>query len=231
MLKNKVMPKKNRENCCKTFRKRDHGQRFPNVIFGLGTAANRLMGGRTQKPSPLKIQIDEKIELKQLERSDTKDIFRTIDSQREYLGRWLPFVEYTREIADTEKFVDSVINAPEGRFEYVFVIKKGDEFVGLIGFKDTDKQNRKTEIGYWLSEKHQKQGIVTKAVEALCGYAFEKLNINRVQIKCAIGNTSSGNIPRRLGFSLEGIERQGELLTGNAFTDLKIYSKLKSDVE
>lgn len=184
-----------------------------------------------QRTNPLKLQVDDGIELKQLERSDSKDIFRTIDSQREYLGKWLPFVEQTRQLADTENFVDSVMNAPEGRFEYVFVIKKGTEFVGLIGFKDTDKQNRKTEIGYWLSKKYQNQGIVTKAVEALCQFAFETLNINRIQIKCAIGNIPSGNIPKRLGFSFEGIERQGELLTGNAFTDLEIYSKLRSDTE
>ena len=100
------------------------------------------------RTNPLKLQVDDRIELKQVEPSDSKDIFRTIDSQREYLGKWLPFVEQTRQLADTENFVDSVMNAPEGRFEYVFVIKTGAQFVGLIGFKDTDKQNRKTEIGY-----------------------------------------------------------------------------------
>lgn len=175
------------------------------------------------------IKIDNEIELKQLEQPDSIDIFKTIDSQREYLGRWLPFVEFTKEITDTEKFVDSVINAPEDKFEYVFTIRKQNEFVGLIGFKDTDKLNKKTEIGYWLSEKYQKQGIITKSVDKLCDFAFNKLDINRIQIKCAVENKSSIKIPQRLGFKFEGIERQGELLTGNTFTDLGIYSKLKSD--
>jgi ribosomal-protein-serine acetyltransferase len=175
------------------------------------------------------INIDTEIELKQLEQSDSRDIFKTIDSQREYLGKWLPFVAFTKEISDTEKFVDSVINAPEDRFEYVFTIRKENEFIGLIGFKDTDKLNKKTEIGYWLSERFQKQGIVTKSVEKLCDFAFNKQKINRVQIKCAVKNRPSINIPRKLGFKFEGIERDGELLTGNIFTDLEIYSKLKCD--
>lgn len=122
-----------------------------------------------------------------------------------------------------------MVNAPQDRIEYVFSIRKGDRFVGLIGLKDTDEQNKKTEIGYWLSEKYQKQGIVTKSVCKLCDYTFHELGINRIQIKCAVGNISSSNIPKRLGFSFEGIERQGELLTGGIFTDLEIYSKLKSD--
>ena len=175
------------------------------------------------------IKVDTEIELKQLEISDATDVFKTINNQRDYLGKWLPFVASTQEMADTEKYIDSVVNAADDRFEYVFTIRKCNEFVGLIGFKDTDKQNKKTEIGYWLSEKYQKQGIVTKSVEKLCDFAFNKQGINRIQIKCAVENMSSKNIPKKLGFKFEGIERQGELLTGDFYTDLEIYSKLKSD--
>ncbi|OJV32510.1 MAG: GNAT family N-acetyltransferase [Bacteroidia bacterium 43-41] len=175
------------------------------------------------------IKVDTEIELKQLEISDATDVFKTINNQRDYLGKWLPFVASTQEMADTEKYIDSVVNAADDRFEYVFTIRKCNEFVGLIGFKDTDKQNKKTEIGYWLSEKYQKQGIVTKSVERLCDFAFNRQGINRIQIKCAVENMSSKNIPKKLGFKFEGIERQGELLTGDFYTDLEIYSKLKSD--
>lgn len=176
------------------------------------------------------IQIDKDIELRQLEEPDAKDIFRVIDNERLYLEKWLPFVELTREISDTVEYVKSVINAPEDRFEYVFVIRYRNEFVGLIGFKDTDRLNKKTEIGYWLSEKYQKKGIMTRSVEALCNFVFEKQGFNRIQIKCAVGNIPSKKIPQRLGFIFEGIERQGELLSGDVFIDLEIYSKLKNDV-
>ena len=177
----------------------------------------------------MKIQVDKNIELRQLEQSDSADIFHAIDSQREYLGRWLPFVEWTKEIKDTENFVDSVVHAPGDCFNFVFTIRKQDELIGLIGFKGTDKQNQKTELGYWLSEKYQKQGIVTACVDRLCHFAFDELGMNRIQIKCAVGNISSQKIPRRLNFTLEGIERDGELLSGNIFTDLEVYSKLKRD--
>jgi ribosomal-protein-serine acetyltransferase len=176
------------------------------------------------------IDVDKEITLTQLVQADANDIFMTIDTQREYLGKWLPFVEFTQTVADSEKFVESVVNAPEDRFEYVFAIRKSNHFVGLIGFKDTDKVNRKTEIGYWLSEENQKQGIVTRSVGKLCDFAFQELGINRIQIKCAVDNRASSNIPKKLGFSFEGIERQGELLTEGYYTDLEIYSKLKSDL-
>ncbi|WP_075343756.1 GNAT family N-acetyltransferase [Tenacibaculum agarivorans] len=177
------------------------------------------------------IEVNSEIELKQIELSDSKDIFNAIDSQREYLGKWLPFVAVTKEISDTDKFIEFIINAPEDKREYVFVIRKHNRFIGMVGFKDTDKENQKTEIAYWLSKEYQKQGIITKSVDKLCYFAFNELGINRIQIKCAVENKSSGKIPRRLDFKLEGVERQGELLTGNVFTDIEIYSKLKSEME
>ena len=49
------------------------------------------------------IKVNKEVELKQLDQSDTEDIFHTIDTQREYLGKWLPFVEFTKEVSDTER--------------------------------------------------------------------------------------------------------------------------------
>lgn len=177
----------------------------------------------------IRLSIDNDLELKQLELSDAADIFETIDAQRDYLGKWLPFVEGTKQLSDTENFVRSVVQAPQNHFEYVFAIRKDSEFAGIIGFKDTDPQNQKTEIGYWLSEPYQKQGIITRAVEKLCDFAFNQQGLNRIQIKCAVGNEPSKNIPKRLGFQFEGTERAGEQLTGNIFTDLDVFSKLKTD--
>lgn len=177
----------------------------------------------------LEILIGDNILLRLLAPSDAEDIFHTIDTQRAYLGKWLPFVPFTLTPEDSRKFVETVVNAPKERFEFVFTIRKEGCFAGLIGFKETDRGNRKTEIGYWLSEAYQKLGIITRCVEKLCNFAFNELEMNRIQIRCAIENTPSRKIPERLGFHLEGIEREGELLSGNVFTDLAVYSKLRSE--
>lgn len=171
------------------------------------------------------MKLFEDISLRLLQANDAKDIYNAIDTQREYLGRWLPFIESTTSVAVTQAFVDSAFNAEDK----TFTIRKGEQFIGLIGFKATDKANCKTEIGYWLSGEYQGKGIMTRAVEVLCGQAFEELGINRVQIKCAIGNTSSSNIPKRIGFQFEGVERNGELFSDGNFVDIEVYSLLKNE--
>ena len=175
------------------------------------------------------IRVTESIILKQIDLSDANEIFRTIDSQRKYLGKWLPFVAITKEIGDTEKFIQSILDTPEEKREYVFIIHFYGKFVGLIGFKDTDKLNKKTELGYWLSESYQKKGIMTESLKSVIKFAYDELDINRIQIKCAVGNIPSKSIPKKLHFKFEGIERDGELLTGNRFTDLEVYSRLKNE--
>jgi ribosomal-protein-serine acetyltransferase len=177
----------------------------------------------------MELIVDNQITLRQLTREDASDIFKTIDSQREYLGKWLPFVEHTKSVDDPLAFIDSVIEAPEEKFNYSFTIQIDGQFAGIIGFKDTDRANKKTEIGYWLSEEFQGRGVMTKSVRRLCEFAFNELNMNRIQIKCAVGNSASIAIPVRLGFKLEGNERDGELLTGDAFTDIMVFSKLKGE--
>lgn len=175
------------------------------------------------------IRVSDEITLREIDILDSEDVFNTVLNQREYLGKWLPFVQFTKEISDTQEFIKSVTETPEELKEFVFVASYKGRFAGLAGFKSTDRLNKKTEIGYWLSEDFQKKGIMTSSVKAMLKLAFEEFDINRIQIKCAVGNIPSSNIPKRLGFKLEGIEREGELYADGSFADLEVYSLLKNE--
>jgi len=160
---------------------------------------------------------------------DAAEIYRTIDQQRSYLGQWLPFVATTQSVNDSLDFINSILKAAEEKDVCVFTIRYKDAFAGIIGLKGTDFANKKTEIGYWLAEEYQGQGMMTRCVETICQRAFHRMDINRIQIKCACGNHRSRAIPQRLGFALEGIERDGEMMSNQHFVDLEVYSMLKAD--
>lgn len=59
-------------------------------------------------------------------------------------------------------------------------------------------------------------------------YAFNQLKLNRVMIRAATENKKSRSIPERLGFQMEGCNKQSEWLYDH-FVDLVIYSILKED--
>ena len=173
------------------------------------------------------LRVNDKIRIEKITMSMAQIIFETIDRDRSYLREWLPFVDSTKQVSDTEAFIASV-TGPNNKKDYIFSIWYKEEFAGLIGFKDTDWLNRKTEIGYWLAKKMQGKRIITTCVEALIKYAFQKQKLNRIQIKVAEKNHKSESIPQRLGFQFEGIERQGEF-HDQKYLNLKVYSLIKSD--
>jgi len=172
------------------------------------------------------LKVDENIRLKELGLDDVDAIFNTIVNERDYLAEWLPFVEFTHEITYTRRFVENYLNSD--KTDATFAIYFQSLFVGVIGLKNTDPANKKTEIGYWLSESYQHRGIITLSCKALINYAFDRLQINRIQLKAATGNLKSQQVAQRLGFSKEGIERDGEL-HARGFVDLVVFSLLKAD--
>jgi len=175
--------------------------------------------------------IDDNIELKPIDKGDASPIFETIDNERDYLRKWLPFVDKTFSYSDSLYFVNSILSIPEEYREPIFSIYYEHQFAGIIGFRGTDITNHKTEIGYWLSQKYQKKGIITRSIPVLLEYVFNPFtwNMNRVQIRCAVENYRSSAIPEKLGFRMEGIERAGELLVDDEYTDLAVYSLLREE--
>lgn len=172
------------------------------------------------------LTVDHDIILRRISYSDSKVIFGLIDKYRDSLRLWLPFVDMTLSPEHTEAFIGSLF-ALHSR-EIVFVVSYQDQAAGLIGYKDIDQHNKKLEIGYWIAPVFEGRGIITRSLKTLIETAFEKMDINRIQIKCAVTNTKSSNLPKKLNFRFEGIERAGELLNGH-FVDLEIYGLLRDD--
>lgn len=172
------------------------------------------------------IKINKSIYLRRISHYDAHEVYDLIDHNRSHLRIWLPFVDTTHSVDSTHGFIDQ-LQKPYSH-EIVFTICYEGSITGLIGFKDIDKANRRLEIGYWISKKDEGKGIVADSCRGLVDKVFRKMDFNRIQIKCGVGNTRSSNIPKKLGFSFEGIERDGERHR-DRYIDLEVYSMLRRD--
>lgn len=85
------------------------------------------------------IQVSDDIVLYPLSVDDIFKIFNTLNNEREYMREWLPFVDSTKEVEDTASFVNHVLQTADKQFTIYFQ----EQFVGLVGFKDTDLTNKK----------------------------------------------------------------------------------------
>jgi ribosomal-protein-serine acetyltransferase len=188
-----------------------------------------MNGSGSSISRPINLLVDDDLILKEIQLKDADAIYNIIDTQREYLREWLPFIDYTRHVGDTRAYILSLYDKPYDHRDLVFTICYQNKVVGLMGLKGTDRDNHKTEIGYWLSYDMQGKGVVTKSSLRLIQYLFENAGINRIQIRVSKANEKSKKIPQRLGFTFEGIERCGELLS-SGYTDLEVYSMLRNEL-
>ncbi|WP_102408777.1 GNAT family N-acetyltransferase [Parabacteroides bouchesdurhonensis] len=178
----------------------------------------------------MKTKISKYYSIREATLEDAEVIWQAIDSHRDYLKTWLPFVPKLQKVEDEAAFLSATLSVPYDERNIVFVIEKNDEFCGLIGFVNTDNNNHRTEIGYWLLPEHQGQGLMTQCVKYLCQWAVRERSMHRIQICCAVGNHPSNAIPKRLGFKLEGTIRHGELLASGEYVDINVYGILKEEI-
>jgi ribosomal-protein-serine acetyltransferase len=178
-----------------------------------------------EKKSRFSIPVDEDIELCLFEEWDATELFQLIERGREHLRQWLPWVDYETSIEDSRNFVRRSLQSYLDNESFSLGVRYQGQWAGVISFHTVDWPNRQVEIGYWLGDDFQGHGIMTRACRAMLDFAFRKLQLNRVTILCATGNTRSRAIPERLGFIQEGMLRQGEWLYDH-FVDLVIYSML-----
>ncbi len=174
---------------------------------------------------PLRLKVNDEIELIQLRPEDAEIAFALIEKNRKFLRDWLPWVDKTKTVADEKFFIEKIATKDGGMSLGIW---HKETFIGAIGLHAINEQDKKTSIGYWLSQDANGKGIMTSCVKRLLAYCFEDLKLNRVAIYHAVGNEKSKAVIERCGFKQEGIIRQFENVNGK-FLDNVCYSMLASE--
>ena len=173
-------------------------------------------------------KIDDEVSLKLVEVADSETIFSLIDESREYLREWLPWLDSSTKVTDTKDFIQLCLRNFAERKSVATAILYKETIVGIAGYNSIDWSNKIAYIGYWLTERYQGYGIMTRVAKALTSYAFHELKLNRVDIRAAVENEKSRAIPERLGFKNEGCIRQAEWLYDH-YVDHIVYGILAED--
>jgi ribosomal-protein-serine acetyltransferase len=166
--------------------------------------------------------------LRAAEPDDAQDLYAVVDLNREHLRVWLPWVDGSQEPKHTRAFLEQDAGLRVRGITTTFLILENGAIAGMIGLHDIDTVNRSFLIGYWLAKHSEGRGLITRACQCLLKAAFEECDMERAVIRCAVGNARSAAVPKRLGFTLEGIERHGQRLLGG-FVDLEIHSRLRGE--
>lgn len=184
--------------------------------------------GRCDSKDMFSCIIDEGLRLELPEMQQAEELAALVQKNLAHLQPWMPWAVDDYSVGHAKQWItmtrdmfakDGTINA---------LIRSDAVVVGTVGFHAYDPINRKAEIGYWIDKHYEGKGIITKCTRVLIDHLFDKMKLNRVQINCNVENVRSRAIPERLGFKIEGILREVEMLKGH-FGDWAIYGMLRSE--
>lgn len=166
----------------------------------------------------------EGITLRQVDASDADDIFAifSLPEVMQYYDR--PPVESLAE-------VDEMIQRWQQRYNDRQAIRWGivrepdPNIVGTIGLQIyTDWR---AALGYDLRPAFWRQGVMTRSLSKVIRYAFEEVELQRLEALVIPGNVASERLLDKLGFQREGLLRDYLFVNGN-HQDLTIFSLLNS---
>lgn len=175
-------------------------------------------------------KIDEEVSLRMFNEDDAEEFYNLIISSKAYLREWLGWVDYIEGVEDTRENIKARLKGfvDNGGYPKSFAIMYQGEIAGTIGFNEINKSNKVGVVGYWLGERFQGKGIMSKAFDSLIEYGFKELGLNRIEVSVAAENTKSRALPERFGFTEEGKLRQAEWLYDH-YVDHIIYGLLAEE--
>ena len=171
----------------------------------------------------LRHMVNPGLELRRLQPQDAAALFAVIDASRVSLRVWLPWVDATRKLADTEKYIAETQRELAESRVFTCGIWSFGRLVGVIGHNRIDWAQRIGFPAYWLAPEAEGKGIMTQCCRAVIENAFSELQLGRLLIAVANGNVRAQKIPEKLGFAKISTLRKAEWLYDH-HVDHFIYS-------
>lgn len=151
------------------------------------------------------------------------------------IARWTTVPSpYGRE--DAERFLAASREGFETGGHVVGVVSAvdTDALLGTIGIS-IQRHDLVGDLGYWVAAGARGRGVATAAARLLCRWAFDTVDLGRLQLRAAVANEASNRVARACGFRLEGLARHGGISghTGSPADpriDLNLYGLLPDEL-
>ncbi|NIT56156.1 MAG: GNAT family N-acetyltransferase, partial [Aliifodinibius sp.] len=163
---------------------------------------------------------------------DGATYFHVLRANRDHLYEFLPPHLMTVQNEEDAENVIRKLNADwQLRTLFIFgVWEKGTgTYVGEIYLANADWQVPCIELGYFVVKESTGKGIATEAVQAMIHFAFDHLQVSRIELQCAADNAASIRVAERCGFHYEGRLRQRNRKQDGDLVDRLWYGLLSSE--
>ncbi|MBK4737236.1 GNAT family N-acetyltransferase [Noviherbaspirillum pedocola] len=145
------------------------------------------------------------------------------------VGRWMDWCTADYDPHQALAWFDFCERAQaEGSAYDLGIFTHNGLLLGSAGLNEISREHHYCNLGYWVREGAQRQGVGLRAIVALCRYGFAALGLNRIECVIAENNLPSRRLAERSGARFEGVCRNRLMLKGRP-VDAALYGFTPDD--
>lgn len=172
-------------------------------------AVNLAVGPTDNSPStqPLRLRPWQPSDLAALLEAHRDPEFRrwatTVLDDEQAAGRWLE--DQREQWAAGTRYSFVIVTAGAGAGEGG---EPGGAVVGGIGVTEVEREDGSAEVGYWVGLAHRRQGIASRALEAVSQWALDLPDgpgLDRLDLLHSVENERSCAVAHRAGYALQRV--------------------------
>lgn len=167
--------------------------------------------------------------LRPLQQEDVT-LLRPIALEQPELFRYMSAFIYSEEALAL--FVAQAVADRDGHRSIPFLVvdKATNAVAGSTRFGNIDEKNKRAEIGWtWIDERFHRTGLNRAMKFLMLEYAFNVLDLNRIEIKTNELNTRSRRAVEAIGGQYEGMARHHMVNDDGTLRNTVYYSILKEE--
>lgn len=171
-------------------------------------------------PYPI-IETDRLI-IRMVRKSDAEDLYELCKRpETSRYSAWNPH----RSLRETREYISYRLSQFRKKCCYFFVVeeKASGRVIGTCSYGSFDEAYKVAEIGYSILSNKWNMGYATETADALMGYAFKRIGVQRVFVRILPDNLASIKVAEKLGLDFEGKHIKEFYFDGRA-SDVLIYA-------
>lgn len=148
----------------------------------------------------------ERLILRNWELEDIEDLVEGLNDIE--ITKWHAFYNYPFTYEDGIKEIESIIKKYDNGnyYNWAIVLKVENKVIGRVGLYDIYDDVAHAG-GVWINRNYWGKGYATEAMIARTKFAFETLNLRKIENGFYEGNEASKKLQEKIGYKIEGIKR------------------------
>lgn len=175
---------------------------------------------------------DARLRLRAWQERDVEQLVDAVHESVDGVGRWLPWchADYGRDEA-----MDWIARCRAGweagnHFAFPLFDVDSGRLLGSAGLSQLDALHRRANLGYWVRQARQRQGIGAAGARLVARFGFERLGLARIEIVVLPENQPSRAVAEKTGALCEAIARNRLWIHDHAH-DAAVYGLIARDLE